>query len=133
MQRVWPTWRSGASPHRAVLYPTEGVFRPNTLGRAILTLHSGMARAKVTVASYPPRYRARVFSVPNSGHAGAVPGSGMRSTGTASHGTAVTTATQGDEVRIVVSPPAAPARESASKPTQDVDAQGLLRGASGVM
>jgi hypothetical protein len=74
---------AGASPHRAVLYPTEEVFRPNTLGRAILTLHSGMAGAEVTVANYPARYRAGVPSVPNSRHVGAVSGSGLRSMETA--------------------------------------------------
>src|ERR1700761_5570556 len=42
-----------ASPHRAVLYPTEEVFRPKTLGPPRLTLHSGMAGAKTAVAKLP--------------------------------------------------------------------------------
>ena len=60
---------AAASPHRAVLYPTEEVFLPDTLGRPRSTPHSGMAGAKAAVASYPPRHRADVPSVPNSGHA----------------------------------------------------------------
>src|SRR5271169_4339200 len=36
------TTRGTASPHRAVLYPAEGVFRRYALGRARSTLHSEM-------------------------------------------------------------------------------------------
>ena len=57
---------AAASPHRAVLYPTEEVFLPDTLGGARSSLHSETTGAMVTVASYPPRHRAGVPSVPNS-------------------------------------------------------------------
>src|SRR5580693_7751913 len=40
------TTRGTASPHRAVLYPAEEVFRLDALGRAGSTLHSEMVGAR---------------------------------------------------------------------------------------
>src|SRR5580693_2871560 len=63
------TTRGTASPHRAVLYPAEEVFRLDALGRARSTLHSGMTGAKVAAASHPPGTVRECFPVPTTRHA----------------------------------------------------------------
>ena len=57
--------------------PQKRYFALTLLAERFRLFIVGMAGAEVTVASYPPRYRARVFSVPNPGHAMCVIGAGF--------------------------------------------------------
>jgi hypothetical protein len=86
LQRVWPSNRVTASPHRAVLHPTEEVSRPDTLGPPRLTLHSGMVGAKAFVAKLPaPVPRPRVLRPKLRACDARCRGGVLRSTETALH------------------------------------------------
>src|SRR5271169_6269206 len=63
------TTRGTASPHRAVLYPAEEVFRLDALGRARSTLHSEMVAALLTTVSTRPDALGVCLSFPRNPNA----------------------------------------------------------------
>src|SRR6516162_116244 len=69
--------RATASPHWAVLYPAEEVFRVDALGRARRTLHSEVVVALLTTVSHLPRHRGECLPFPATLRA--VSGQGLRS------------------------------------------------------
>jgi hypothetical protein len=96
---------AAASPHRAVLHPTEEVFLPDTLGPPRLTLHSGMVGAKAFVAKLPapvprPRVLRPKLRACDARCRGRVCGQRRPHSGVL----AVTAMTQGRRRRIVVEP-----------------------------